>query len=87
MTSRRVSEGKIAWAIISELNQDGAVRGRTLEYIADVVIRMRSADIPNTVHIDVPYSRYSESGEAGDHTREFDRGRFIKLGNPFDGSI
>ena len=87
MTSRRVSEGKIGWLIVSELAAAGHVKGRTLEYTADLVIRMRSADIPNTVNIDVPYSRFSESGEAGDHTREFDRGRFIKLGNPFDGSI
>tara|TARA_R110002096_G_scaffold169457_6_gene341166 strand:- start:14978 stop:15958 length:981 start_codon:yes stop_codon:yes gene_type:complete len=81
MTSRRVSEGKISWLIVSELAAAGHVKGRTLEYVADLVIRMRDSDIMDTVNIDVPYSRYSRSGEAGDHTRDFARGRFIYLGN------
>jgi KaiC/GvpD/RAD55 family RecA-like ATPase len=85
MTSRRVSEGRVAWCIVSELSAAGHVKGRSLEYTADLVIRLQDAGVPNTVNVDVPYSRYSASGEAGDHTREFDRGRFVKLGNPFSG--
>lgn len=87
MTSRRISEGRISWMIISELAAAGHVKGRTLEYIADMVIRMQSAGIANTVNIDVPHSRFSASGEAGDHTRDFDRGRFVKLGNPFADAV
>ena len=83
MTSRRVSEGKIGWTIISELAAHGGVKGKTLEYTADLVVRMQDAGVPNTVNVDVPYSRFSEGGEAGDHTREFSRGRFVRLENPF----
>jgi hypothetical protein len=77
MNSRRASEGKISWLLISELNSQGSVKGRNLEYTADIVLRLQSSGVEDVVEIDVPYSRISKSGNIGMAFRDFSTGRFI----------
>jgi len=77
MNSRRASEGRISWLLISELNSQGSVKGRNLEYTADIVIRLQNSGVEDVVEIDVPYSRISKSGKIGMAFRDFSTGRFI----------
>ena len=77
MNSRRASEGKISWLLISELNSQGSVKGRNLEYTADIVMRINATGVEDVVEIDVPYSRISKSGRIGMAFRDFTTGRFV----------
>ena len=77
MISRRLSEGRVAWTIISELAAAGHVKGRTLEYVADVVVRMTASNTPDFVEIDVPFSRQTKSGRCGGFFRDFETGQFV----------
>ena len=77
MNSRRASEGRISWLLISELNSQGSVKGRNLEYTADIVLRLQSSGVDDVVEIDVPYSRISKAGKIGMAFRDFSTGRFI----------
>jgi hypothetical protein len=78
MNSRRATEGRIGWLIVSELAAQGHVKGRSLEYLSDVVIRINATDVEDVVDVDVPYSRSTRSGNAGALFRDFARGTFIK---------
>lgn len=78
MNSRRATEGRIGWLIVSELAAQGHVKGRSLEYLADVVIRISSTDVEDVVDVDVPYSRSTRSGNAGALFRDFSRGLFLR---------
>ena len=78
MNSRRSTEGRIGWLIVSELSAQGHVKGRSLEYLADVVIRLNSTDVPDVIDVDIPYSRSTRSGSIGALFRDFARGIFIK---------
>jgi len=78
MNSRRSTEGRIGWLIVSELAAQGHVKGRSLEYLADVVIRINSTDVEDVVDVDIPYSRSTRSGSIGALFRDFARGRFCK---------
>jgi predicted ATP-dependent serine protease len=78
MNSRRSTEGRIGWLIVSELAAQGHVKGRSLEYLADVVIRLNSTDVPDVIDVDIPYSRSTRSGSIGALFRDFARGIFIK---------
>ena len=78
MNSRRSTEGDISWLIVSELNARGDVKGRSLEYTADVVVRLKSTEVPDVVEIDVPYSRSTRAAHLGTFLRDFSRGAFVK---------
>lgn len=78
MNSRRSTEGRIGWLIVSELAAQGHVKGRSLEYLADVVIRINSTDVHDVVDVDIPFSRSTRSGSVGAMFRDFSRGRFVK---------
>lgn len=77
MNSRRATEGRISWLIVSELASHGGVKGRGLEYLADLVIRVNATSADNEiVEIDVPLSRGTRSGYVGALRRNFANGRF-----------
>ena len=78
MNSRRSSEGKISWLIVSELAQHGGVKGRNLEYLADTVIRINSTGTDDIVEVDIPFSRATRSGYIGAMRRDFKTGRFLR---------
>ena len=80
MNSRRTTEGRISWLIVSELNAQGGIKGRNLEYIADMVIRMNSTGVEDVVEIDVPYSRATRAATIGPAYRDFDKGKFVVHG-------
>lgn len=76
MNSRRATEGRVSWLIISELASHGGVKGRSLEYLADVVIRINATGTEDIVEVDVPLSRGTRSGYIGALRRDFQTGRF-----------
>ena len=79
MNSRRSTEGAISWLIVSELNQRGDVKGRNLEYTADLVVRMAASQLdPEVVEFDVPYSRATRAAQIGSLFRVYSQGRFIR---------
>jgi predicted ATP-dependent serine protease len=79
MQSRRHSHGTISWLMISELNRAGETKGQSLEYIADLVVRLQRTDIENMAKIDIEYSRSTPDGLIGDgmFVRDFARSRFL----------
>jgi len=79
MQSRRHSYGDISWLIVSELNRAKEVKGQSLEYIADMVIRLENTDMENMARIDVAMSRSTPSGLVGDgiFLRDHARSRFV----------
>jgi predicted ATP-dependent serine protease len=80
MNSRRTTDGRISWLIVSELNSQGQVKGRNLEYTADMVIRISSTSVDDVVNIDVPYSRATRAATIGPAFRDFERGKFVQHG-------
>ena len=80
MNSRRSTEGRISWLIVSELNQRGDVKGLNLQYTADLVIRMSASEAPDVAIIDIPYSRATRAEAVGPTIRDFQTGRFIQHG-------
>ena len=77
MNSRRATEGRISWAIVSELNSQGLIKGRNLEYTADCVVRMSSTGADDIVDIDIPYSRATRAASVGAAYRDWSVGKFI----------
>lgn len=81
MNSMRESEGRISWVLVSELASHGGVKGRNIEYLADVTVRVNATSIEDIVEMDVPYARGSRSGgEVGVLRRDPAQGRFIRGG-------
>ena len=76
MNSRRATEGRISWLLVSELAQHGGVKGRNLEYLADCVVRINATISDDIVDIDIPYSRSTRSGSVGSLVRDFKTGTF-----------
>jgi len=75
----KVSEGRVASIVVSELNQGGHVKGRSLEYAADLVIRITPTqdDVIGFFEMDVPYARSSAGGPLGTHQLNWQEGRFV----------
>lgn len=78
MNSRRETEGKISWLIVSELAQHGGVKGRNLEYLADTIIRVNGTGTEEIVEVDIPFSRATRAGYIGAMRRDFATGRFLR---------
>jgi len=79
--SAKISEGHISFLVVSELNQQNRVKGRNLEYTADLVVRISSTEIDGIVEIDVPYARSSRGGKLGQHVLSWWQGRFLSEGD------
>jgi hypothetical protein len=60
---RRASEGRLGCLMISEMNSQGVLKGRQIEYQADVVVRMTATTLPRVVEIEVAKTR--EAGRDG----------------------
>ena len=79
----KISEGQIASLVVSELNASGHLKGRSLEYAADLVVRIapvKDAE-PGVFAIDVPYARSSASGAIGDFKLKWRDGCFEFIGD------
>ncbi len=73
----RKTLGKIAFLVVSETNKDGAIKGRSLEFKSDLVIRIqRDKEDDGMVSIDVTHSRSTRSGELGRFRRSWLSGKF-----------
>lgn len=79
MASRRSSEGKCSWLLVSEQNQRGELKGLKLQYTADVVVSMKAGNAQDRVEISVPYARESRGGQVGTFVRDWRSGRFTRL--------
>lgn len=78
MNTRRSTEGAVSWVIVSELAQHGGVKGRSLEYLSDVVVRINATGTDDIVEVDIPYSRATRGGYIGALRRDFKTGRFLR---------
>lgn len=75
--STKSSNGKIASIVVSELNAQNRVKGRNLEYAADLVVSMEAMEGTDSgVSISVPLARSSRGGDLGDFVRTWERGTF-----------
>ena len=73
----RMSLGKLGFLVVSEVNKDGGVKGRTLEYKSDLVVTIKQDTTDREyVKIDVTRSRSTRSGELGLFKRNWPEGRF-----------
>jgi hypothetical protein len=79
----QISEGRLASVVVSELNTGGHIKGRSLEYAADLCVSIEPVkDMPDgTVEISVPYARASAGGSVGLFKLEWTTGRFEHVGD------
>jgi KaiC/GvpD/RAD55 family RecA-like ATPase len=75
--SRRLAPGLFSALAISELNQHGHTKGRSAEYLADVVVRLRRPEKMPGVEMDVQLSRESAGGLLGRFLLDPVRGCFV----------
>ncbi len=79
MQARRHSEGIVSFLFISELNRRQEVKGQSLEYMADLVVRLSNdREQRERAYIDVMLSRSTPTGNVGSFVRDFNRSRFIR---------
>lgn len=57
ISARRLSEGRIGSILISELNTGGRIKGRKLEYLCDLDVRVTHGDMPDHVHLEIKKGR------------------------------
>ena len=80
MESRRVSEGRIGWLLLSETNQRGEVKGGKLGFLSDMVLHIAKGDHPDYCRLIVQKGREGGGGDLGVFLREWKTGRFIGEG-------
>lgn len=74
----RISDGRISFLCVSELNRKDQIKGGDLEYGANLVVTFTKAgDSTDLVDIDVALSRETPSGECGTHRRDWKHSRFV----------
>jgi hypothetical protein len=77
-----LSEGNIGSVVVSELNAGGHIKGRSLEYAADLCIRIRpTKDQAGVYDIDAPYARASAGGVVGPFCLQWQQGSFDYVGD------
>lgn len=79
----QISEGRFASVVVSELNTGGHIKGRSLEYAADLCVSIEPVkDMPDgTVEISAPYARASAGGSLGLFRLDWASGRFEHVGD------
>ena len=79
----KLSEGRVAAVVVSELNASGGVKGRGLEYAADLVVKLdRVVTVDESyVLMSVPYARSSGGGPLGKFHLDWRTGRFVYVGD------
>lgn len=82
MQSRRWSEGRISWLLVSELNQRGGTKGGKLDYTGDVILGIRRTPEPSTVSLGVDLSRETAAGPCGEYLRVIETGEFVSAQMP-----
>lgn len=74
-TSRRETEGHVAWILVAELNQHGGIRGGQLDYAADMVLALRKEeDEKDVTELRVEKGREGGEGNYGKFYRDKSRG-------------
>ena len=74
----RMSDGRLSFLAVSELNRKDQIKGGGLEYGANLVVRFTKAgESTDIVEIDVALSRETRSGPCGEHRREWETARFV----------
>ena len=77
----RISEGRLSFLAVSELNRKDQIKGGDLEYGANLVVTFTKAgDSNDLVDIEVTLSRETPAGEVGEHRRDWASSRFISTG-------
>lgn len=57
VAARRLSEGRIGSLLINELNTQGNIKGRKLEYLCDLDVRLKHGDMDDHIELDVAKGR------------------------------
>lgn len=80
----KLSEGRLAFLVVSETNRQGQVKGGSLEYKSNLVVRIQKdpSDVA-MVELDVTLSRSSPSGSLGRFFRNWEKGVFAELDNTY----
>jgi predicted ATP-dependent serine protease len=77
--STRKTFGRVAFAVVSETNRDGEVKGRALAFKSDLVVRIsKDKEDSSMVEIDVTHSRSTPAGQLGLFKRDWLNGRFVR---------
>ena len=74
--ARRISDGSIAFLLLSELNRAGGVKGADLEYVGDVDVRFARCEQENETSIRIWKGREGGEKSYGDYERNWRVGRF-----------
>jgi predicted ATP-dependent serine protease len=80
----KLSQGRLAFLVVSETNRLGLVKGGSLEYKSSCVIRIQKDKCDNSmVELDVMLSRSSPAGSLGRFYRDWGRGAFTQCDDGF----
>ena len=84
MQSAKISNGRVSFLVVSELNKQNGFKGGDIEYAADMLVRFTRDVEPDCVLIEVSDSRSTRSGDLGNHRRDWTRGEFrqLRTGDP-----
>lgn len=76
---RKETNGEVAWLLVAELNRQGTIAGKDLEYIADLDVRMQRGTETGFTSIRVAKGREGGEGDFGDYLRDWEQGRLMKV--------
>lgn len=76
---RRLTQGRIAWILLSELNKEGRAKGRSLDHRSDMAISMApNPDKGHLKEIKVTKSWFGPTGDLGTFVLHPEIGRLVK---------
>jgi hypothetical protein len=75
---RKMSDGRVAFLLVSELTRAGGIRGADLEYVADLDVRFKRCQTRDYTEIVIPKGREGGEDNYGSFLRDWRRGRFVK---------
>jgi predicted ATP-dependent serine protease len=76
---RKETAGAVSWLLVAELNRQGTIAGKDLEYIADLDLRLTAGTEPGFTHLRVAKGREGGEGDYGDHLRDWRNGQLVRL--------
>lgn len=80
MQSRKTTEGRVGWVLVSETNQRGDVKGGKLAFLADLVLHLERSNHPDHCKLIVQKGREGGGGDLGVFLREWRTGEFVGEG-------
>lgn len=75
----KLSGGRVASIVVSELALKGHVKGNQIEHAADLVLKIKADEDAEYFDLFIPHARSSAGGPLGKHWLDAKRGRFIHV--------